>query len=262
MKDLHVVLTGAAAGIGAETARLLRRQGARLTLLDRQEPTDAPAPGERFLMLDQGDRGSIDAAVAAIDAPVDALINVAGVPPRPGQAVSVLNINFRGLRRLTLGLLPKLTPGASIVNVSSRAGMRWREHLPQVKALLDLPDDADLAAFVAAQGIDDVRSYDLSKEAVTVWGLQQCEPLIARGLRMNSVSPGAVDTAILGDFLAAFGDRARPMIARVGRPAQAAEVAQVIAFLASPRSAWLKGLDLPVDGGTGALLACDALGLR
>ena len=120
---------------------------------------------------------------------------------------------------------------------------------------------ADLDAFCKSQGIDDTRAYNLSKEAVTVWTVARTEALIAKGVRVNSVSPGAVATGILGDFKTAFGDKVGKMIGRVGRPANPQEVAQVIVFLASPASAWLKGIDIPVDGGMGALAASDMLGL-
>ncbi len=259
MKDLHVVITGGASGIGAHTCALLAERGARLTVLDIRPPEHS---AWRYVPYDQANPASIAAAAAAVDGPIHALLNIAGVPPRAGQAASVLRINFLGVRQLTHALLPQMVQGGSIVNLSSRAGARWREHLPQVQALLALDDGASpqaVAGFVAAHSIDDTRAYDLSKEVLTVWSLLQCEPLLARGLRINSVAPSAVATGILQDFLTAFGERATRMIARVGRPAQPQEVAEVAAFLASPASSWLNGMELPVDGGMGALLVRDSL---
>ncbi|MDN5250368.1 coniferyl-alcohol dehydrogenase [Betaproteobacteria bacterium LSUCC0117] len=258
MKDKHFVVTGGANGIGAETCGLLRDAGARLTILDIRKPDH---PVDRYLPLDLNDLGSIDRAVAAIETPVDALLNIAGLPPRPGLASTVLRVNFFGLRRLTLGLLPRMVEGGAIVNVASRAGAQWREHIAQVKAMMVLADDADLDDFCREQAIDDTRAYNLSKEAVLVWTMAQTESLISRGLRMNTVSPGAVTTGILDDFKTAFGERTVAMLKRVGRPAHPAEVGQLIVFLTSPASAWLKGVDVPIDGGIGALGASDALGL-
>ena len=105
-----------------------------------------------------------------------------------------------------------------------------------------------------------MRSYDLSKEAVIVWSIAQVEPLIARDIRINTVSPAAVETRILDDFVTAFGERATKMMARTRRSGRPEEVAEVVAFLAGPQSSWVKGVDMPVDGGTSALLSADAIG--
>ena len=91
--------------------------------------------------------------------------------------------------------------------------------------------------------------------------MAQTEALIARGLRMNSVSPAAVSTAILADFVSAFGDQVARNIARAGRPGTPGEIADVIVFLASPQSRWLKGVDITIDGGMGAMAVSDMLGL-
>ena len=93
-----------------------------------------------------------------------------------------------------------------------------------------------LDAFIQAHGIDGTRTYNLSKEAVIVLTQTLTEPLIARDIRVSSVSPAAVSTGILQDFVTAFGERVAKNIARVGRPGDADEVADVIVFLASPES--------------------------
>ena len=190
-----------------------------------------------------------------------ALINSAGLPPREGQASKVLQVNFLGLRRFTLEMLPRLAIGASIVNVASRAGSKWRENLDQVKALLKLMAPEEVPNFVGEQGFDSTRAYNLSKEAVIVWTLSQCEIMLARGFRMNSISPSAVSTGILGEFIKAFGEVAEKNVARVGRPGTASEVADLIVYLASPESNWIKGQDIVIDGGTSALVTADLLDL-
>jgi len=258
MTQERVVVTGAASGIGAATARQLRATGVHVTALDIAEPAGTV---DAYVPVDLGDPAAIDRAVAALEGPFDALCNVAGLPPREGLSAPILKVSFLGLRRFTTAMLDRMAPGASIVNVASLAGIRWRENMEQVKALMALPDDADTAAFCESHGFDHVRAYDLSKEAVIVWTMAETEALIARGLRMNSVSPAAVATGILDDFKAAFGDRAAKNIARVGRTGTPEEIAAVIVFLASPESGWLKGIDIRIDGGTAALNISDALGL-
>ncbi|MDJ0639864.1 MAG: SDR family oxidoreductase [Paracoccaceae bacterium] len=157
-------------------------------------------------------------------------------------------------------MLDKLSYGAAIVNVASRAGAAWRENLDEVKALMACQPD-DLKGFIAERGIDNVRAYNLSKEAVIALTVAETEGMVARGFRMNSVSPAAVSTGILDDFTAAFGERVAKNIARAGRPGSPEEIADVILFLLSPESAWIKGQDIVIDGGMGAMGMSDALGL-
>ena len=158
-------------------------------------------------------------------------------------------------------MLEKLAQGAAIVNTASRAGAMWRDNLEEVKALMALDTPDALPDFVAQRNMDHVRAYNLSKEAVIVLTMAETEALIARGLRMNSVSPAAVSTGILDDFVSAFGERVARNIARAGRAGTPGEVADVIAFLAGPDSRWLKGVDIAIDGGMGAMTQSDQLGL-
>lgn len=255
---MRVALTGGATGIGAEVAARLQRDGHEVTAFDIAEPA---AHVDRWIETDLSSPASIDAAIAAAAGRYDALVNNAGLPPREGRAELVLNVNFLGFRRFLTGMLDRLAPGAAIVNTASRAGAMWRENLDEVKALMALASPGELPGFVAARGIDHVRAYNLSKEAVIVETLSRTEALIARDLRMNSVSPAAVSTGILDDFVSAFGERAASNIARAGRPGRPDEIADVIAFLAGPESRWLKGVDVVVDGGMGAMALTDALGL-
>jgi NAD(P)-dependent dehydrogenase (short-subunit alcohol dehydrogenase family) len=94
-----------------------------------------------------------------------------------------------------------------------------------------------------------------------LWTLAITEPLLARDLRAVSLSPGGISTGIFDDFKRAFGDVMAQNIARAGRPGRAEEVAQVAAFALSPQAHWLKGVDIPIDGGIGAFGLSDRLGL-
>ncbi|MCG6904814.1 MAG: coniferyl-alcohol dehydrogenase [Rhodobacter sp.] len=252
---MKVAITGAATGIGAAAARVLKARGATVIGFDIARPADHV---DQWIEVDLGDRAAIDAAVAQAETGINALINCAGLPPRDGQAARLLQVNVFGLRFFTDAMLGRMAAGGAIVNIASRAGGEWRQNLDQVRALLNA---ADAETFVAATNVDPTRAYRLSKEAVIVWTMARCEALLARGLRMNTVSPAAVDTGILPDFLSAFGDSASKNIERVGRAGQAGEIAELIAFLASPASHWIKGQDIVIDGGMSTLLACDALGL-
>lgn len=255
---MRVALTGGATGIGAAVAAKLTSAGAHVVAFDLNEPQSNVA---RWIATDLGDPTSISKAVADADGPFDALINNAGLPPRPGLEETILSVNFLGLVQLTNAMIPALKKGGAIVNTASRAGAAWRENIEQVKALIALKDPLELGPFIAAHNIDHIRAYNLSKEAVIAWSMAQTERLIALDLRMNSVSPAAVSTGILDDFEAAFGERMARNVARVGRPGLPEEVADLIVFLASPESRWLKGDDFVIDGGMSALAVVDQLGL-
>lgn len=253
---MRIALTGGATGIGAEVVVRLKADGHEVTAFDISQPQGV----DRWVQTDLSDPASIDRALQAVDGPFDALLNNAGLPPRDGLEALILQVNFFGMRRFMNGMLDKLAPGAAIVNTASRAGAFWRDNIEQVKALMAL-DPADLDSFIAAQEIDPVRAYNLSKEAVIVLTMAETEALIARDLRVNSVSPAAVSTGILQDFAAAFGEKVAKNVARAGRPGHPAEVADVIVFLASPDSRWIKGQDITIDGGMSAMVASDLLAL-
>jgi NAD(P)-dependent dehydrogenase (short-subunit alcohol dehydrogenase family) len=255
---MKIALTGGATGIGAEVAKKLSSQGHEVTAFDISEPGEGVA---RWIKTDLNDPASIEAAIHAADGPFDALINNAGLPPRDGLEAVILGVNFFGFRSFLNGMLDKLGEGAAIVNVASRAGAAWRDNLEEVKALMGASHE-DAAAFIEAREIDHVRAYNLSKEAVIAFTLAETEVMISRGFRMNSVSPAAVSTGILDDFTAAFGERVAKNIARAGRPGLPEEIADVIIYLASKQSAWIKGQDIVIDGGMGAMAMTDVLGLQ
>lgn len=257
MSTPHYAITGVASGIGAALAARLLARGCRVTGFDVRPPADAAFPCHA---VDLGDLGSIQGALAPAAGRFDGLCNNAGVSPRPGHEVAILTINFFAQRSVTRALLPQLLPGASIVNMASRAGARWRENLEQVKRLAALAP-SDLAAFVHDERIDAVRAYNLSKEALIAWTVGECEAMTARGLRINAVCPGAVATGLLTDFAAAFGEAMARNLARAGRPGQPEEIAAVADFLLDPSSTWLHGAEISPDGGMGAFAASDAMGL-
>ena len=254
---MRAAITGAATGIGEVTAKKLKARGYEIVAFDISDPGDV----DKWIPVDLSCPKSIDSAVSQVSGGFDCLINNAGIPPRQGQAKPILSVNFLGMAQFTNAMIPMLNEGAAIVNTASRAGAAWRENISQIKQLLGFSGPDDLDEFITTNGIDHIRAYNLSKEAVIVWGIAQTERLIAQNLRMNSVSPAAVSTGILEDFSAAFGEKMVKNVSRVGRPGTPEEVAEIIVFLASPESHWLKGVDVTVDGGMSALAVVDQLDL-
>lgn len=252
-------VTGVASGIGAAIVEELKLAGHRVIGFDIVDSSDNV---DMFIPLDLMTTESIVNAVAHVNEQLDGLCNNAGVPPKQGgNARPVLQINFFGQREFTQALLPHLKPGGCIVNMASRAGHGWRENLAQVLALSQISNEKALDAFIDEHAIDAVRGYNLSKEAMLLWTMSETETLIQNQLRMNSISPGAVSTPILDDFAEAFGEKMKRNVERVGRPSTPEDVAKVALFLLNDQSAWLKGIDIPVDGGMGACATTEMLGL-
>ncbi|MEM6620289.1 MAG: coniferyl-alcohol dehydrogenase [Pseudomonadota bacterium] len=262
MAQKTYAVTGVASGIGAELARILHGEGHRVIGFDvvATEPGDSSGV-DRFITLDLSDPGAIVQAADHLNEPLDGLCNNAGLPPRDGLEAAILEVNFTGTRAFTNALLPRFRDGGSVVNMASRAGHGWPANIDQVKALGRLKTRDDITAFIASEGIDATRAYNLSKEAVILWTLAEAEPMVNRGLRVNSLSPGGIATGILDDFRRAFGDKMAKNVARAGRPGEPVEIAHIAAFLLSPASNWIKGTDIAIDGGMGAFNQTDAMGL-
>jgi len=145
--------------------------------------------------------------------------------------------------------------------MASRAGHGWAENIEQVKRLARLTKKEQIAQFVRHEKLDATRCYNLSKEAILLWTTAIAEEMVAREVRVNSLSPGGVATGILDDFKRAFGDRMTRNVARAGRPGEPGEIADIAAFVLSPQSNWLKGADIAIDGGMGAFNMTDKLQL-
>ena len=253
------IVTGAASGIGQETARLLKEQEASVIGVDRNKATGV----DQFFQADLSDPASIDALVAALPEGCNGLANIAGLPPTAAAAL-VLKVNLYGLQRLTLGLVPKLSEGASIANLASLAGFGWQKAVDQCKAALSLTLEDDVDAFCEAQGLNEDktgRNYFLSKEALIIWTMQNRWSWRDLGITMNCVSPGPVDTPILGDFIETLGERAEEDMKVMDRPGTPKDVAPVVSFALSDHAKWFRGANLTVDGGMSSHLLANIHGL-
>ena len=251
-----IVVTGAASGIGAATARLLARQGAKVIAVDRNPP--AAGLGE-FIQADLSSKAGIDGLLATLPAGIHGLANIAGLPPtRPAE--QVLKVNLVGLKYLTARLAPRLAEGAAIVNLASLAGIGWPQAVAAIRASESLDFDG-VPVFCARHGIEGARSYFFSKEALIAWTLQNRWTWRERSIRMNCISPGPVETPILGDFIETLGARAEEDMRVMDRPGRPDDIAPVASFLLSEASGWIRGANIPADGGMHAQVLCDMHGL-
>ncbi|MBC7632611.1 SDR family oxidoreductase [Aeromicrobium sp.] len=242
MDSLVAVVTGGASGIGAATARALADRGARVAILDRSH-TGPADDGLLAITCDITDRAAVRAAIADIVTELgglDIVVNNAGIGAAGDIAANdddewarVLDVNVIGLARVSAAALPHLRRSscAAIVNTGS---------------------------IVAAVGVPQRALYAASKGAVSAVTLAMAADHVTEGIRVNAVLPGTADTPWVGRLLdgaddpaaAAAALRARPPL---GRLVTADEVAQAIAYLASPLSGSTTGTLLTVDGGMASI---------
>ncbi len=254
-----ILVTGVASGIGARTAELAGQMGADVIGIDVREPAGSPA---NFIKGDLSTAKGIADIVAQLPRRIDALANVAGLSGNTGVALT-LAVNFYGLRALSEAVAPRVREGGGIINVASIAGYGWRANLQRAKTLTGIQGFPDVAAVVAKHGLKDEEGYPLSKELLLLWTMCAAhQPLFRdRGIRVNAVSPGPVETPILQQFRAVLGDaRVDSDITRVGRAGTSADIAPAILFLASDGARWINGANLPTDGGLEASINAEVLG--
>lgn len=245
-ENKRVVVTGCSSGIGLAVANALVNQGAEVIGMSRRAPDLNLA---EFHRLDLASVKSIESAAVSLEGPVDALFNCAGAPPIL-PSIELVKVNFLGPRLLTEYLLERMRAGGAIANVSSSVACGWRAHLDLLGEFTTTRSFEDgVAWYEKNEGIAG-HGYPFSKEAVNLWTLQQSTALISRGIRINSSSPGAVQTPLMEVSEKAFPPE---LLAATeypsGRRSSPEEQVQPLLFLNSSQASYVNGADLAVDGG-------------
>ncbi len=237
------VISGAAGprGIGMATARLFAEHGARIAILDLDRSASETAaasigPDHRGFACDVTDRdAALEAASVTLDAfgQIDVLVNNAGVTQplpimqiRPEDYDFVLDVSLRGTLHLSQAVIPhmRMRGTGSIACVSSVSAQR-------------------------GGGIFGGPHYSAAKAGVLGLAKAMARELGADGIRVNSVTPGLIQTDITGDKLS---DEMKAEIAggiplrRLGTPL---DVARALLFLASDLSGYVTGATIDVNGG-------------
>ena len=230
----RVAVTGSASGIGAATVALLAQQGWRVACLDRH-PSAEPAADRLCIRLDVADEAAVCDAFANIRQQLgglDALVTCAGLyettPFFETTAAifsRVLAVNVTGTFLCIREAARMMQPGARICTVSSVAGIR-------------------------GGGIAGTVSYASTKGAVLAMTKNAARELGPKGIAVNTVAPGMIDTPFAAVPLSDPSIRKRiegmSSFNRLGTPE---EIAQTIAWLISPAASFVHGATIVADGG-------------
>jgi NAD(P)-dependent dehydrogenase (short-subunit alcohol dehydrogenase family) len=242
-----VVVTGAASGIGKATATRFGAEGATVACLDVNEigaeatvvaihAADGRAHWYRCDVTNDVEVGDVIASIASDLGPPAVCCNVAGIGTfarSEEQPVSqfrrIVEVNLVGTFIVSRACLPHLLEtGGCIVNISSSAG------------LFGQPYNA---------------AYCASKGGVSLMTRAMAVEFNRRGVRVNAVAPAGIDTPITKDFAFVEGSDPREyqkMLPPTGKMADPAEVAAMVAFLASDEAGYVSGAVVPLDMGVTA----------
>jgi len=235
------VVTGATNGIGWATQKLLKANGIRTIVCDRE-----PADEDSYMFLDLSEPKSISECVQSLPKNIDMLINCAGIAPTDNNNSAVLQVNWFGTKTFTEAALRKIKPGGSVTTVASRAGAKWDENIAQLRQLAEILED-ELDKILDIDSLTPARAYELSKELLIFWSMMNATT--QKSIRFNTVSPSSVETRLTPSFKEAFKSRKINNSDLRRRTTSPDEIASAVWFLANPSSASINGIDLKVDQG-------------
>jgi 3-oxoacyl-[acyl-carrier protein] reductase len=236
-----VLVTGGSRGIGAAVARRFASLGSHVAIVYRSDQDAAEklagelTGAERKCIALKGDVAAPDDVNSIVEATVerlggiDVLVNCAAIAPyRPlgemdaAYIRSVLDTNILGTVLMTQAALRHLpSPGGRIINFASALAFR---------------------------PIPTTSIYSASKAAVAALTHAFAKELGTRGITVNAVAPGVIETDMTTKILAERGDQILAMtpLARIGQPD---DIAGIVTFLASPDAGWITGRTIIADGG-------------
>ena len=252
LADKVALITGGAAGIGLETARLFLSEGAKVALVDLRESDLSDTARD---LVNSGDVLTIAADVSSVEdceryvaqtvekfGRIDVFFNNAGIEGKVAPLIDqkikdfdrVMAVNVRGAFLGLQHVLPVMIgrKSGSVINMSSIAGLK---------------------------GSPNVAPYITSKHAVV--GLTRAAAIEAAGhnVRVNSVHPSPVNTRMMRSLEEGFnpgrGDEVKQQLSDtipLGRYGESLDIANLVLFLASDDSAFITGAQYPVDGGMAA----------
>ncbi|GAC1330299.1 MAG: SDR family NAD(P)-dependent oxidoreductase [Mycobacteriales bacterium] len=241
------LVTGAASGIGAATARLLAERGARVVLADRDRAAADHVAADIVAAGGRGDVVDLDVTDAAAAGRVFHELRERGL-------LAVGLVNSAGVARRSPFLDMQEQEWQALLDINLTGTMRMSQLFTQ--ALRDAGRGGaivNLASVTAHVSTPNLSSYAATKGAVVLLTRALAVELAPLGVRVNAVSPGYTETALTDRGFRVPSYRqailSRTPLGRLGTPR---DIATVIAFLLSEESAFVTGQVLPVDGGISA----------
>lgn len=241
LEDKVVLVTGGSRGIGAAISRRFASLGSRVVIGYRSDREAADRLADELastggsciaVQADVADPDAVSTLVAsAVEnfAGIDILVNCAAIGPyRPLGKMdapfirSILDTNVMGTVLMTEAVLPHLaSPGGRIINFASALAFR------------PIPTSS---------------VYSASKAAVVTLTHAFAKELGPKGITVNAVAPGVIETDMTTKILAERGEQilAATPLARIGQPG---DIAGIVTFLASPEAGWVTGRTIIADGG-------------
>jgi NAD(P)-dependent dehydrogenase (short-subunit alcohol dehydrogenase family) len=241
------VMTGGATGIGAEIRQRLLAAGHDLIVIDLKNAD---------YCVDLSNRESTQACVQDIAAKhrhIDGIITCAGVASHFPDKRKILEINYTGSIDIIDGLVGNLETGGRVVVVSSNSAPQCSSPT-LVQAMLDNDWTTIDGLLDSVSGHD---CYSGSKQAIAKWMRQQAPGLARKGININAVAPGYIDTPMTQAVAQneQYGAAIKQFVASIplGRPGLPSDIANAVDFLLSPASSFVAGSVLFIDGGHDAM---------